>query len=156
MSPRPDPPAASEEALARAREHARRAAAEAVAALRALLDAAALATTGTAVGESGMLGGTARGLDEIRALLEPGGPAPAALLEALAEALGAEIARWETKSASDPEARAVLRAFLGLRELLWEMGVRRSDGPPAAPPPPRRPEPAPAKARRVRHLRVEG
>ena len=49
----------------------------------------------------------------------------AALLRSIAEALDAEIARWETRAKTDPEARAVLRAFLGLRELLWEFGIRR-------------------------------
>ena len=49
----------------------------------------------------------------------------AALLRSIAEALDAEIARWETRAETDPEARAVWRAFLGLRELLWEFGVRR-------------------------------
>ena len=40
--------------------------------------------------------------------------------------LEAEIERWEARAGDDPEARAVLRAFLGLRELLWEFGIRPS------------------------------
>ena len=48
------------------------------------------------------------------------------LLDALADALDAEIARWETRGRDDPEARAVLRAFLGVREMLWEFGLRPS------------------------------
>ena len=42
------------------------------------------------------------------------------------DALDAEIARWETKARQDADARAVLRAFLGVRELLWELGMRPS------------------------------
>ena len=67
-----------------------------------------------------------------------------------------EIERWEARSARDPDARAVLRAFLGLRELLWELGLRsdakaepesgnRRDSPP---------RPA-RKARRVQRFDVE-
>jgi hypothetical protein len=48
------------------------------------------------------------------------------LLDSIADALDAEIVRWEQLAADDLEARSVLRAFLGLRELLWEFGVRRS------------------------------
>ena len=50
------------------------------------------------------------------------------LLASIADALDAEIARWEALAEADSDARAVLRAFLGLRELLWEFGVRRSGG----------------------------
>ena len=42
----------------------------------------------------------------------------------LAEALDLEIERWERRAREDPDARAVLRAFLGVRELLWELGIR--------------------------------
>jgi hypothetical protein len=48
-----------------------------------------------------------------------------ALLDSISEALDTEIARWEERAGNDIEARAVLRAFIGLRELLWEFGVRR-------------------------------
>ena len=48
------------------------------------------------------------------------------LLDGATTALDAEIARWETRSRRDPEARTVLRVFLGLREVLWELGVRES------------------------------
>jgi hypothetical protein len=44
----------------------------------------------------------------------------------IAEALDAEIARWEERAKHDADARSVLRAFLGLREVLWELGVRAS------------------------------
>ena len=42
----------------------------------------------------------------------------------MVEALDAEIARWEERAKTDDDARAMLRAYLGLREILWELGVR--------------------------------
>lgn len=127
------PPESAREALARARRHARIAAAEGLAALRALLDAAALATTGAASGELRVLGALGRQLDEAEAALRGGHAGGEVLVAALADALDAEIARWEARSSEDPDARAVLRAFLGLRELLWELGVRpRATGETAA------------------------
>jgi hypothetical protein len=119
----PAAPRSAGEALARAREHARLAAAEGLAAFRLLLDAGALATAGTPSAEvDGLAGLTAR-LAELDAALREGTSANA-LVGALAAALDTEIGRWEERSADDAEARAVLRAFLGLRELLWELGVR--------------------------------
>lgn len=49
---------------------------------------------------------------------------PKALADPLATAIDAEIGRWEKRSKTDPDARPVLRAFLGLREVLWELGMR--------------------------------
>jgi hypothetical protein len=122
------PPESVEEALRRARSHGRNALAEALAACRALLDAVALvATRGPAESSAGFatLAGV---LEELEAALGSGAEASqrytAPLVGALAEALDAEIARWERRAEREPEARAVLRAFLGLRELLWELGVR--------------------------------
>jgi len=69
-------PADVAEALARARQHARSAASEAVSAVRALLDAAALATSGLPSDASRLLAPLARGrerrrdLDAIRKVLE--------------------------------------------------------------------------------------
>ncbi len=123
------PPEDSAEALVRASAHARRAVAEALAGVQAVLDAAALATSGVP--------------SEIHALLRPlaallsgledrlghsAGPLSPPLVDAITEALDSEISRWETRAQDDPEARAVLRAFLGLRELLWEFGLRRDRG----------------------------
>jgi len=127
---RPDPPPASvEEALARAAGHGRAALAEALAAGRALADAGSLAATGQPVPGDGALGWAGRALDELVVALasdRPGGGA--GVLVAVAEALEAEIARWEARARDDPDARAVLRAYLGLRELLWELGVRPAPG----------------------------
>jgi hypothetical protein len=136
-----------EEALARAARHGRSAAAEALAAGRALVEAAALASTGRPVANDGGLGLILRTLDELGASLSAGLEAPAGvLLRSVLEGLDAEIARWESRAADDPEARAVLRAYLGLREILWELGVR----PDAEAKPKRRPK------GRVQRVPVEG
>jgi hypothetical protein len=142
------------EALARARDHARLAAAEGLAAFRALLDAAALAASGAPSAEVGGLAGISERLAELDASLREGTPGANALVGALAAALDAEIERWEARGADDTEARAVLRAFLGLRELLWELGVRapaqRSEGPRG------RSAPGASGRRAVRRVPVEG
>lgn len=159
-----------EEALALARQHGRAAAAEATAAVRALLDAAALGSTGKRSGEVPGLGAVGEMLDDLHRWLE-GGETSSAVVVALAEALESEIRRWETRSSQDEEARSVLRAFLGLRELLWELGVRAQSGDsatteparePVSQPPPReaatttrKPQRA-ARADRVHRIRVEG
>jgi hypothetical protein len=131
MSERPEPqapPGDVREALARARRHGRSAAAETLAALRALLDAAALAGAGTPAEAQRVLRPLAHLLDGLGADLAAGARGADSLLAAVAGALDAEIARWEARARDDADARAVLRAFLGLREILWELGVR-----PAAP-----------------------
>lgn len=121
------PPASAGEALARARRHARAAASEALDAVHALLDAAALATGGIPARDHRTLSLASKLLESASRGLEPEASAEGrALAEALAGALDSEIARWEERAHGDPEARAVLRAFLGLRELLWELGIRRA------------------------------
>jgi len=132
-------PASLDEALLRASEHARAAAGEAALAARCLLDAASLGATGVPAEAHEPLRRAARWLDAFAA--ERDGEA-GRWLHAVADALDAEIARWESRSHADPEARAVLRAFLGLRELLWELGLRRE----AARRPGARPGPRPARA----------
>jgi hypothetical protein len=143
------------EALERARAHARSAAAEALASLHALLDAAALAASGQPSEFHGLLGPLAKLLEGLAERLgHEGEPVGAPILVAITEALDAEIARWEDRALQDPEARAVLRAFLGLREVLWEFGIRRDgqngggrgdDAEPSAA--------GPRARRRVRHRR---
>jgi len=119
------PPASVEEALARAARHGRVALAEALAASRALADAGSLAATGQPVPGDGALGWAGRVLDELAATLSrTDAGRGAGVLEAVAEALESEITRWEGRAREDPDARAVLRAYLGLREILWELGVR--------------------------------
>ena len=117
------PPASALAALERAREHARRAVSEALNALHAVVDAASLAATGAPAEAHRGLALLARTLDDMAAAVGQG--EGASLLAAVADALDAEIDRWEQRAEADPEARAVLRAYLGLRELLWELGVRR-------------------------------
>lgn len=156
------PPSSPAEALAEARAHLLRAAAEAAAALRALLDAATLAARGEAAA-AGRAAPLAEALDQLSAWLSPERQSDAdAVLRALADGLDAEIARWEAKSREDPEARSVLRAFLAVREVLWELGSRfTAAGPEAAgaPPPddgPERPARRRRSRRRVERVAVEG
>ena len=122
-----EPTERASEALARARKHTHTAISEALAAFHALLDASSLALNGEASASNGLLGPIVRILERLRAEFDASATTgeTAALLRSIAEALDAEIARWETRAETDPEARAVLRAFLGLRELLWEFGIRR-------------------------------
>jgi hypothetical protein len=152
-------PAAAESAgaaLARARGHARAALAEALRALEALLDAATLATGGEPAQTHRRLGPLARTLEGLAGDLD-GSSRSRPLLAAVAEALDAEIARWELRARDDADARAVLRAFLGLRELLWEFGVRRPESAAAASPAGARPgRPARPARPRVQRVRVEG
>ena len=120
---------ATAQALARAREHARRALAEALAACGALLDAASLAATGAEASRHPLFAAAAAWLLDTRRNLARGAGPGEELGAALSEALEAEIARWERRARNEVEARAVLRAFLGLRELLWELGVRPASEP---------------------------
>ena len=120
-------PESVDEALARALRHGRAATAEVLATGRALLDAVALATRGSATDEDPLLGPLAQLLTNLEARLatDRGDPA-SALIGALADALDTEIGHWEERARNDAEARAVLRAFLGVREILWEFGVRNA------------------------------
>jgi hypothetical protein len=115
-------------ALEKAVNHAQLALSEGVASARALLDAASIGVSGGPASDHPRLAELARTLDRIAAGLS--GEAPslrAAALTALLAAIDGEVVRWEIRSRRDEDARAVLRAFLGLRELLWEMGVRQSE-----------------------------
>jgi hypothetical protein len=128
----------------------RAAAAEGLAAVRALLDAASLGVSGEPSDSHAGLASLARGLDELAASF--GGDSrdrSSPMVEAILDALDAEIRRWEARSAGDMEARAVLRAFLGVREILWEFGLRRSEASGAEPPRPQSAEtdePTPRRA----------
>jgi hypothetical protein len=152
------PPATAGEALGRAREHGRAAAAELLLCLESLLDAASLAASG-APAAAGALAPLARTLSGLASDLGRDTRGTDSLLAALTHALDAEIARWEARSLEDPDARAVLRAFLGMREILWELGLRRPEAPAREPGRPARgparPAPAP-RPRRVERVRVEG
>jgi len=120
----PESPRSVEEALARAGAHGRAALAEAAAAARCLLDAASLAASGAPAEAHAGLRRASGWLARAEALAREGSERSARWIEEVAEALDREIARWESRSREDPEARAVLRAFLGVREILWEVGLR--------------------------------
>ena len=126
-----------DEGLRRARGHLGRAAMEALEAARTLLETALRANGLHTVAPESLAGEIGRSLDALISALREGTPfrLPPALAAPLFRALEAEILRWETRSKTDPDARPVLRAFLGLREILWEFGVRapgESEPPPDA------------------------
>ncbi len=124
------------EALERARVHFERATLEGLEAGRALLEAARHA--------SGPVDGSGRSfaaevlhdLEIVIARIREHAPIdlPRSFSEPLTLALDAEIERWERRARNDPDARTVLRAFLGLRELLWTLGVRGRNDPPSTVP----------------------
>lgn len=114
------------DALARARKHARAAVAESVAALHALLDAGSLATLGSPAA-GGALSPVADVMGRLEGWLAADTRREGALFDAMLDALDGEIGRWEQRSRTDPDARTVLRAFLGVRELLWELGRQGPD-----------------------------
>lgn len=119
-------PESVEEALARARRHGRAAASEGLAALQALLEAGAL-SAGRAVDE-GSLATLRDTLARVRRWLDPeGGRDAASVLDGVSQALDEEIQRWEEKSKDEPDARTILRAFLAVREVVWEF-TSRTDG----------------------------
>ncbi|MCG8589856.1 MAG: hypothetical protein MJE66_11245 [Proteobacteria bacterium] len=150
-----------EEALARARRHTRAAVAEGLLAARALLDATSLTLSGRPAEDERALGLIARGMEDLAARLSNADEGvPSAVVDAILDALDAEIARWEQRATNDSDARAVLRAFLGVREILWEFGLRRSGkaAPRSRPTPtgePRR-DPEPVRPARVRRVEVQG
>lgn len=116
----------SDEVLQRARGHLRQAAIEGLEATRALLEIA-IQTSGLAqMADSSWVGNLQRTLEDQIAEFRRTGSLrlPSPIAEPLAAAIDAEIARWEMRSRNDSDARLVLRAFLGLRELLWELGMR--------------------------------
>ena len=119
-------------ALGRARDHGLAALAESIAAIVALLDAATLAVSGEPSRASG-LRPLAESLERLRRWLDRSdGDDAASVLEAVREALDDEIHRWEARSREDAEARTILRAFLAVREVLWELGRRPASGAEAA------------------------
>jgi hypothetical protein len=121
----------AEEALQRARAHLHQATLEGLEAARALLEVG-LHTSGLAdaSGDS-LLENLQHSLESLITGIRENASfvLPRALAEPLAAALESEIKRWEHRSQTDPDARPVLRAFLGLRELLWELGLGRDAKP---------------------------
>ncbi len=121
----------AEEALQRARKHLHRATLEGLEAARALLEAAARTSGLTDASRESLVGNLQSSLENLIAGIRENSSIvlPKALIEPLAAALETEIERWERRSQTDPDARPVLRAFLGLRELLWELGLDRTAPP---------------------------
>jgi hypothetical protein len=121
----------AEEALQRARKHLHRATLEGLEAARALLEAAVQTSGLTDASRESLVGNLQSSLENLIAGIRENSSIelPKALAEPLAAALETEIKRWERRSQTDPDARPVLRAFLGLRELLWELGLGRTAPP---------------------------
>jgi hypothetical protein len=114
------------QALERAIGHASVALSEGVASARALLDAASLIVSELPAEAHPNLAELARALDQVSEALSGNSPSlRATATHALLETIDSEIARWEVKSRSDDDARSVLRVFMSLREVLWEIGIRR-------------------------------
>ncbi|MBW2398088.1 MAG: hypothetical protein JRG80_02325 [Deltaproteobacteria bacterium] len=112
------PPESVAEALNRA-VHGRAAAAESFAAVRALIDAAALTSSGRASDASRLLGPIAKLFESLGNELGSNAiDGSTRVLESIAIAIDDEIAVWEKRAQTDTEARTVLRAFLGLREVM--------------------------------------
>ena len=117
-------PQSVEEALAQSRQHARLALSEVLRSISCLIDAAALAL---GAGQNPILdsGWTSlvSAIDEVARKLagvQENEPQAEGVPEILA-ALEQEISRWEDRAAHDEHAQAVLIAFVGLREMVWQM-----------------------------------
>ena len=125
-------PQSVEESLAQSRQHARLALSEVLRSISCLIDAAALAL---GAGQNPILdsGWTSlvSAIDEVARKLagvQESEPQAEGVSEILA-ALEQEISRWEDRAAHDEHAQAVLIAFVGLREMVWQMRqVRGSTG----------------------------
>ena len=143
-----------DQAIERARVHVGNAARESVAAIAAILEAGGRASGLDPAQTERLAAEVARRFEAQVGRLREGALFPAGLARPLEEALAREIERWEARSERDPDARAVLRAFLGLRELLWELGLRseKPDAAREAARPEKRSEPS---ARRVQRFDVE-
>ena len=111
-------------AIVRARVHLGNATREALSAVIAVLEAGGRASGLDPEQTERLAASFARRFEAQIERLKDGALLPGAILVPLEEALAREITRWEERSKHDPDARAVLRAFLGLRELLWELGLR--------------------------------
>ena len=143
-----------DQAIARARVHVGNAARESVAAIAAILEAGGRASGLDPEQTERLAAEVARRFEAQVGRLREGAIFPSGLAKPLEEALAREIERWEQRSERDPDARAVLRAFLGLRELLWELGLRADS--PGAPEEPTAQRPKPAqRGRRVQRFDVE-
>ena len=159
------PPETVGEALARARQHGRAAAFETLAALRALIDAASLGARGRPAQASRLLGPLAKLLEALgNELGGSAGDGSSRILDSISGAIDDEISLWEERARDDTDARTILRAFLGLREVLWEFGVGRGgdsyetepDEPPRKSKARRRRTAMPSPGPRIQRVPVQG
>jgi len=125
--PKPPAPETVDEALARGLQHARNSASEALLAARALMDALSILLADQPVARhaepSSPIAHVAEAIERwARTLRGPTEAPDSPGLPAILEAVEIEIARWQERARSDTDARTVLRAFLGVREILWEFG----------------------------------
>ncbi|HIF96740.1 MAG TPA: hypothetical protein EYQ54_06905 [Myxococcales bacterium] len=143
------PPDTVEQALARSLQHARNSASQALLATRALMDALSILLADEPVVRHAQanspIANVAEAIERWADTLQ--GPEPnhsSSGLPAVLHALEAEIDRWEMRAQSDSNARTVLHAFLGIRDILWEFSppanlAMAREG--------RRPSPKPRRAR---------
>lgn len=125
--PKPPAPDTVEEALARGLQHARNSASEALLAARALMDALSILLADQPVERhaepSSPIAQVAEAIERWARTLRGPSEAPGSPgLPEILEAVEIEIARWQARARKDADARTVLRAFLGVREILWEFG----------------------------------
>ena len=125
-------PQSVEEALVQSRQHARLALSEVLRSVSCLIDAAALAL---GAGQNPILdtGWTAlvSAIDEVAGKLA-GVRVEETQADGVSEiltALEVEIARWKGRASQDEHAQAVLIAFMGLHEMVWEMRHAREAAP---------------------------
>ena len=141
------PPAADadvDEALRRAREHARAALREALAACAALVEASARVPAGL---DPRTTASVVAAIERAQQWFEPkDGAGTDAVLDGVKRLLDSEIHRWEQKSFDNPNARIVLRALLALREMLWELAGRANAAASPRSPSPSPPSPAARKS----------
>ena len=148
-----------DEALSRARTHLRNSTLEGLEAARAMLEAAMHASALAKASPDSMVSELQNQLDDLISRLRENNAfaLPRALAEPLGAAIDSEIRRWEARSHKDPDARLVLRAFLGMRELLWEISSRDGDAgeAPKRKPPEHTSKTAAPKKDRVQRFKIE-
>ncbi|MDG2334168.1 MAG: hypothetical protein P8Q97_08090 [Myxococcota bacterium] len=124
--PQRTPPDTLEEALGQSLEHARASASEALMAARLLLDALSILLANEPVvrhaEHNSPIGYLASSIERWASSLRPPENRPNSPdFPAVLGAVEQEIERWAGRAQDDADARTVLHAFLGMREILWEL-----------------------------------
>jgi hypothetical protein len=122
-----------DQALARSLQHARNSAAEALLAARALMDALSILLANEPVvrhaDANSPIAHVAEAIERWARTLRGTDPDPYSPgLPAIIEAVENEIARWEERARTDADARTVLQAFQGIREILAEFNKHSEQG----------------------------